>query len=182
MPLEALTAAQQELYDWLAEFIADNRHSPSIRQMMQGMGLRSPAPIQSRLRHRSILRMVGWFHNPKSAFLVLEHAPNGEVFRRLKAKGRLDEATAANYMKQLVEAVAYMHACHVIHRDIKPENLLLGADGSVKVADFGAAIHAPPPHAPLGRPCVATSLITTRNVLMSYSVSTFALPGVAVYV
>ena len=41
MPLEALTAAQQELYDWLAEFIADNRHSPSIRQMMQGMGLRS---------------------------------------------------------------------------------------------------------------------------------------------
>ena len=51
MPLEALTAAQQELYDWLAEFIADNRHSPSIRQMMQGMGLRSPAPIQSRLRH-----------------------------------------------------------------------------------------------------------------------------------
>jgi serine/threonine protein kinase len=108
--------------------------------------LRREVMIQSRLRHRSILRMVGWFHNPKSAFLVLEHAPNGEVFRRLKAKGRLDEATAANYMKQLVEAVAYMHACHVIHRDIKPENLLLGADGSVKVADFGAAIHAPPPH------------------------------------
>ena len=47
MPLEALTAAQQELYDWLAEFIADNRHSPSIRQMMQGMGLRSPAPIKA---------------------------------------------------------------------------------------------------------------------------------------
>ena len=57
MPLEALTAAQQELYDWLAEFIADNRHSPSIRQMMQGMGLRSPAPIQSRLRH---LQQKGW--------------------------------------------------------------------------------------------------------------------------
>ena len=57
MPLEALTAAQQELYDWLAEFIANNRHSPSIRQMMQGMGLRSPAPIQSRLRH---LQQKGW--------------------------------------------------------------------------------------------------------------------------
>ena len=45
MPLEALTAAQQELYDWLAEFIADNRHSPSIRQMMQGCLLyTSPSP------------------------------------------------------------------------------------------------------------------------------------------
>ena len=57
MPLEALTAAQQELYDWLADFIAEHRHSPSIRQMMEAMGLRSPAPIQSRLRH---LQQKGW--------------------------------------------------------------------------------------------------------------------------
>ncbi|RCL52349.1 MAG: repressor LexA [Synechococcus sp. MED-G71] len=57
MPLEALTTAQQELYDWLAEFIAEHRHSPSIRQMMEAMGLRSPAPIQSRLRH---LQQKGW--------------------------------------------------------------------------------------------------------------------------
>jgi len=57
MPLEALTTAQQELYDWLADFIAEHRHSPSIRQMMEAMGLRSPAPIQSRLRH---LQQKGW--------------------------------------------------------------------------------------------------------------------------
>ena len=57
MPEEALTTAQQELYDWLVEFIGDHHHSPSIRQMMQAMGLRSPAPIQSRLRH---LQQKGW--------------------------------------------------------------------------------------------------------------------------
>ena len=57
MPDEALTTAQQELYDWLVEFIGDHHHSPSIRQMMQAMGLRSPAPIQSRLRH---LQQKGW--------------------------------------------------------------------------------------------------------------------------
>lgn len=51
MPEETLTTAQQELYDWLVDFIGDHHHSPSIRQMMQAMGLRSPAPIQSRLRH-----------------------------------------------------------------------------------------------------------------------------------
>lgn len=83
--------------------------------------LRREVMIQSRLRHPSILRMVGWFHNPRSAFLVLEHAPNGEVFRQLKARGKLDETTAASYMKQLAAAVRYIHACHVIHRDIKPE-------------------------------------------------------------
>lgn len=52
-----LTSAQQELYDWLADYIGTNHHSPSIRQMMQAMGLRSPAPIQSRLRH---LQEKGW--------------------------------------------------------------------------------------------------------------------------
>ena len=52
-----LTPAQRELYDWLADYIGSHRHSPSIRQMMEAMGLRSPAPIQSRLRH---LQQKGW--------------------------------------------------------------------------------------------------------------------------
>ncbi len=59
MPIseETLTSAQKELYDWLADYINTHHHSPSIRQMMQAMGLRSPAPIQSRLRH---LQEKGW--------------------------------------------------------------------------------------------------------------------------
>ncbi|MFN9872205.1 MAG: transcriptional repressor LexA [Cyanobacteriota bacterium] len=54
---QELTPAQQELYDWLDDYIVTHRHSPSIRQMMEAMGLRSPAPIQSRLRH---LQQKGW--------------------------------------------------------------------------------------------------------------------------
>lgn len=56
-PLPPLTSAQQELYDWLASYIGEHRHSPSIREMMLAMGLRSPAPVQSRLRH---LQQKGW--------------------------------------------------------------------------------------------------------------------------
>jgi repressor LexA len=56
-PQQPVTPAQQELYDWLAGYIGEHRHSPSIRQMMEAMGLRSPAPIQSRLRH---LQQKGW--------------------------------------------------------------------------------------------------------------------------
>ena len=47
--MEPLTEAQQELYDWLIEYIQVHQHSPSIRQMMVAMKLKSPAPIQSRL-------------------------------------------------------------------------------------------------------------------------------------
>ena len=54
---QELTPAQQELYDWLSDYIGTHRHSPSIRQMLQAMGLRSPAPVQSRLRH---LQQKGW--------------------------------------------------------------------------------------------------------------------------
>ncbi|MGC6482753.1 MAG: transcriptional repressor LexA [Synechococcus sp.] len=54
---EPLTSAQRELYDWLTDYIGSHHHSPSIRQMMQAMGLRSPAPVQSRLRH---LQRKGW--------------------------------------------------------------------------------------------------------------------------
>jgi len=54
---ESLTAAQEELYSWLSDYIGTHHHSPSIRQMMEAMGLRSPAPIQSRLRH---LQEKGW--------------------------------------------------------------------------------------------------------------------------
>lgn len=47
--MENLTPAQKQLYDWLVEYINTNKHSPSIREMMKAMNLRSPAPIQSRL-------------------------------------------------------------------------------------------------------------------------------------
>ena len=52
-----LTVAQKELYDWIAAFLAEHCHAPSIRQMMEAMGLRSPAPVQSRLRY---LQKKGW--------------------------------------------------------------------------------------------------------------------------
>ena len=48
---DSLTPAQNELYGWIKDYMKDFQHSPSIRQMMQAMGLKSPAPIQSRLKH-----------------------------------------------------------------------------------------------------------------------------------
>jgi len=43
--------SSKQLYDWLADYIQHHQHCPSIRQMMQAMKLKSPAPIQSRLEH-----------------------------------------------------------------------------------------------------------------------------------
>jgi repressor LexA len=58
--MEGLTEAQQELYDWLVDYIRQHQHSPSIRQMMRAMGLKSPAPVQSRLEHLKNKGYIAW--------------------------------------------------------------------------------------------------------------------------
>ena len=55
-----LTGAQNELYSWIKNYVRDFQHSPSIRQMMQAMGLKSPAPIQSRLKHLQEKGYISW--------------------------------------------------------------------------------------------------------------------------
>jgi hypothetical protein len=52
-----LTEPQQELYKWICAYIEKTGHSPAIREMMRAMRLKSPAPIQSRLK---FLEKKGW--------------------------------------------------------------------------------------------------------------------------
>ena len=55
-----LTEAQNELFEWIKDYIKKFHHSPSIRQMMKGMGLKYPAPIQSRLKHLQEKGYISW--------------------------------------------------------------------------------------------------------------------------
>ena len=55
-----LSDAQNELYEWIRDYLKNFHHSPSIRQMMQAMGLKSPAPIQSRLKHLQEKGYISW--------------------------------------------------------------------------------------------------------------------------
>lgn len=107
--------------------------------------VRREIEIQTHLRHPNILKMYGYFHDDKRVYLILEYAPNGELFKELNAQPekRFDEVRTATYISQLADALKYCHSKKVIHRDIKPENLLLGIKGELKMADFGWSVHAP---------------------------------------
>lgn len=70
--MEALTDAQQELYDWLVEYIRAHQHSPSIRQMMRAMGLKSPAPVQSRLEHLRKKGYIDWSEGQARTIRILQ--------------------------------------------------------------------------------------------------------------
>lgn len=52
---------------------------------------------------------------------------------------KLSENVISQVMKQTLEGLAYIHSRHVIHRDIKSDNVLIGAEGEIKIADFGYA-------------------------------------------
>lgn len=105
--------------------------------------LRREVEIQSHLRHPNILRLYGYFHDATRVYLILDYAPRGELFRELQRCTRFDDQRTATYITELADALLYCHAKKVIHRDIKPENLLLGANGELKIADFGWSVHAP---------------------------------------
>lgn len=101
------------------------------------------ARIHSFLDHPNIIRNYGILHDEEQVYLLMEYAPEGNLYTKLKEKGCFDEVTVANYTKQVISAFRYLQDRQILHRDLKPENLLLGFDGELKLADFGWAIQLP---------------------------------------
>lgn len=99
--------------------------------------------VMRRVRHPNVVQLKEVMATKSNIFIVMEYASGGALLSALAERGRrLDEATARRYFQQLVGAVDFCHSRGVFHRDIKPENLLLGADGDLKISDFGlSALH-----------------------------------------
>jgi aurora kinase len=106
--------------------------------------IRRELEVHRNLAHPYILRLLAWFHDTTSVYLVLEYAPGGSLFTLLSQQpdARFRERDAARFVAQVSAALAYLHAKHVLHRDLKPENVLLGLDGQVKLADFGYSVRS----------------------------------------
>ena len=86
-----LTEAQNELYLWIKDYLKDFQHSPSIRQMMQAMGLKSPAPIQSRLKHLQEKGYISWQEGKARTLQIVEEIIQGIPIMGSVAAGGLIE-------------------------------------------------------------------------------------------
>ena len=89
--IDNLTNAQKELFDWIQNYIKDFNHSPSIRQMMKAMGLKSPAPIQSRLKHLQEKGFISWQEGKARTLQIVNDAINGIPIMGSIAAGGLIE-------------------------------------------------------------------------------------------
>ncbi len=86
-----LTEAQNELYSWIKDYLREYHHSPSIRQMMQAMGLKSPAPIQSRLKHLQDKGFISWQEGKARTMQIVEEIVGGVPIMGSVAAGGLIE-------------------------------------------------------------------------------------------
>ena len=85
----------------------------------------------------NIVKLYEVLASRSKIFIVLELVTGGELFDKIVAEGKLDEANARAYFRQLLKGLKYCHSQNVCHRDLKPENLLLDANGLLKISDFG---------------------------------------------
>ena len=86
-----LTEAQNELYGWIKNYLRDFQHSPSIRQMMEAMGLKSPAPIQSRLKHLQEKGLISWQEGKARTLQIVDEILEGVPILGSVAAGGLIE-------------------------------------------------------------------------------------------
>jgi len=94
---DELTQAQSELYRWIKEYMKNFQHSPSIRQMMEAMGLKSPAPIQSRLKHLQEKGYISWQEGKARTLQIVDEIFEGVPIMGSVAAGGLIETFSDVY-------------------------------------------------------------------------------------
>jgi serine/threonine protein kinase len=109
--------------------------------------LRREAQAAGRLTHPNIVAVYDFGEEPqvpgaragRIAYITMEFVEGRELQALLAARERLAVPEVVRIMGQLLDALGYSHKNGVVHRDIKPSNIMLLADGTVKVTDFGIA-------------------------------------------
>ncbi|MCA1993247.1 MAG: transcriptional repressor LexA [Coleofasciculus sp. S288] len=123
--MESLTQAQQELYDWLVEYIRTSQHAPSIRQMMRAMNLKSPAPIQSRLEHLRAKGYIDWTEGKARTIRIIGGASAGIPI--------LGAIAAGGLVEPFTDTVEQLDVSPVFHQ---PGNFALRVMGDSMIEDM----------------------------------------------
>ena len=92
-----------------------------------------------RLRHPGIVRVSDVFEENGTAYYVMDYIAGKSLQDLLKQYGRLPESEALGYIRQVSEALRYVHGHNRLHLDIKPGNIMVDRSGSAVLIDFGAS-------------------------------------------
>jgi Flp pilus assembly protein TadD len=111
---------------------------PEEREFLRTRLLRD-ARAAAVLKHPNIVSIHDVFEDSERAYVVMELVEGESLLARLKTNPLPEVATLLQVLRQMADALDYTHSRGVIHRDIKPANVMIRADGTAKIMDFGIA-------------------------------------------
>uniref|UniRef100_A0A4W4FK17 non-specific serine/threonine protein kinase n=1 Tax=Electrophorus electricus TaxID=8005 RepID=A0A4W4FK17_ELEEL len=98
--------------------------------------------VLRRVHHPHLVGLIDAFETPSSYVLILEIADQGRLLEYIVSWGNLTEEKVALYLRDILEALHYLHTCRIAHLDLKPENVVVeqtSTQAVVKLTDFGDA-------------------------------------------
>lgn len=97
--------------------------------------------VMQAMSHCNILRLLDFYEDNTHISFVLEYCDGGDFGDKVKERAsNLTEPEAAEWMRQMCDAILHMHNKEYCHRDIKPDNFMITLQNQLKLADFGLAI------------------------------------------
>src|SRR5690606_29189086 len=100
---------------------------------------RREAIAAAKLTHPNVVGLYDTGRDGDQVYLVMEFVAGVTLKQVLASEAPLAVGRAAAIAEKVARALDYAHERGLVHRDVKPANILIGTDGSVKVADFGIA-------------------------------------------
>uniref|UniRef100_A0A3B3T5N8 Pregnancy up-regulated nonubiquitous CaM kinase n=2 Tax=Paramormyrops kingsleyae TaxID=1676925 RepID=A0A3B3T5N8_9TELE len=102
--------------------------------------LQNEIDVLRKIDHENIVSLEDTFDTPAKLYLVMTLVTGGELLDRILDRGIYTEKDASCVIRQVLEAVKYLHKLGIVHRDLKPENLLYETpfkDSKIVISDFG---------------------------------------------
>ncbi|XP_042310618.1 calcium/calmodulin-dependent protein kinase type 1B isoform X1 [Sceloporus undulatus] len=96
--------------------------------------------VLKKIQHENIVALEDIYESPTHLYLAMQLVTGGELFDRIIERGYYTEKDASQLIRQVLEAVNYLHDLGIVHRDLKPENLLYATpfeDAKIMITDFG---------------------------------------------
>lgn len=91
------------------------------------------------LSHQNIVKVFDVSYGDRIQYIVMEYVDGISLKEYMQQQGVIDPREALYFVTQILRALQHAHDKGIVHRDIKPQNIMLQADGTIKVADFGIA-------------------------------------------
>uniref|UniRef100_A0A3B5N013 Protein kinase domain-containing protein n=1 Tax=Xiphophorus couchianus TaxID=32473 RepID=A0A3B5N013_9TELE len=96
--------------------------------------------VLRKIKHENIVALEDIYESSNHLYLIMQLVSGGELFDRIVEKGFYTEMDASRLIRQVLDAVNYLHSMGIVHRDLKPENLLYFSphdDSKIMISDFG---------------------------------------------